>query len=105
MNDAEAAMARTERLFHRSAIPASDYDKDRYAFLAAKATFAKAEGRAGADPGRDLEGRHRGRPGRRSSSPRARWTSIKTNLERLIIRAPMDGEILQLNVRLGQLPP
>ncbi len=43
MNDAEAAMARTERLFRRNAIPASDYDKDRYAFLAAKATFAKAK--------------------------------------------------------------
>src|SRR5262249_61097195 len=28
--------------------------------------------------------------------------SIKTNLDRLTVRAPMDGEILQLNVRLGQ---
>ena len=37
-SDAEAAIARTERLFDRNAIPASDYDKDRYAFLAAKAS-------------------------------------------------------------------
>ena len=28
--------------------------------------------------------------------------SIKISLERTIVRAPMDGEILQLNVRLGQ---
>ncbi len=28
--------------------------------------------------------------------------NIKTNLERLTVRAPMDGEVLQLNVRLGQ---
>src|SRR5262249_16648696 len=28
--------------------------------------------------------------------------NIQTNLERLTVRAPMDGEILQLNVRLGQ---
>src|SRR5262249_35136037 len=43
MTAAEAAMARTERLFARNAIPASDFDKDRYAFLAAKATYAKAK--------------------------------------------------------------
>ena len=43
MNDAEAAIARTERLFDRNAIPASDYDKDRYAFLAAKASYARAK--------------------------------------------------------------
>ena len=28
--------------------------------------------------------------------------AIRTNLERLIVRAPMDGEVLQLNLRLGQ---
>ena len=28
--------------------------------------------------------------------------STNTNLERLTVRAPMDGEVLQLNVRLGQ---
>ena len=43
MDDAEAALARTERLFQRQMIAASDYDKDRYAFYAAKATYAKAK--------------------------------------------------------------
>ena len=43
MNDAEAALARTERLFQRQMIAASDYDKDRYAYYAAKATYAKAK--------------------------------------------------------------
>jgi HlyD family secretion protein len=43
MADAEAALARTERLFQRQMIAASDYDKDRYAYYAAKATYAKAK--------------------------------------------------------------
>ena len=43
MDDAEAALARTERLFQRQMIAASDYDKDRYAYYAAKATYAKAK--------------------------------------------------------------
>ena len=34
VNDAEAASARTERLYQRQMGTASDYDKDRYAFQA-----------------------------------------------------------------------
>ena len=101
MNDAEAAMARTERLFHRQMIAASDYDKDRYAFFAAKATYAKAK----ADLEKILAGTWKedieiARPPVQLAESQVE--SIKTNLERLIVRAPMDGEILQLNVRLGQ---
>ncbi len=69
MNDAEAAMARTQRLFDRNAIPASDYDKDRFAFLAAKAALRQGQGRPGARPGRHLEGGHRGRPRRGPAGP------------------------------------
>ncbi len=101
MNDAEAAMARTERLFQRNAIPASDYDKDRYAFLAAKATYAKAK----AELERVLAGTWKedievARAAVRLAQSQVE--SIKISLERLIVRAPMDGEILQLNIRLGQ---
>lgn len=101
MNDAEAAMARTERLFARNAIPASDYDKDRYAFLAAKATFAKAR----ADLERVLAGTWKEDIEVARAEvllAQSQVNSIKTNLERLIVRAPMDGEVLQLNIRLGQ---
>jgi HlyD family secretion protein len=101
MNDAEAALARTQRLFDRNAIPASDYDKDRYAFLAAKAGFAKAKA--------DLERVMAGTWKEDIEVARAavqlaqsQVDSIMISLERLIIRAPMDGEILQLNIRLGQ---
>jgi HlyD family secretion protein len=101
MNDAEAAMARTERLFQRNAIPASDYDKDRYAFLAAKATYAKAK----AELERVLAGTWKEDIEVAKAAVRlaqSQVDSIKISLDRLIVRAPMDGEILQLNIRLGQ---
>ena len=101
MNDAEAAMARTQRLFERSMIAASDFDKDRYAFLASKASYAKAK----ADLERVLAGTWKedievSRAAVRLSQSQV--ASIKTSIERLTIRAPMDGEVLQLNIRLGQ---
>jgi multidrug resistance efflux pump len=101
MNDAEAALGRTERLFSKQAIAASDYDKDRYAYAAAKATYAKAKA--------DLEKVLAGSWKEDIDIARAavllaqgQVDSIKTNLERLTVAAPMDGEILQLNIRLGQ---
>ena len=101
MADAEAALARTERLFQRQMIAASDYDKDRYAFYAAKATYAKAKA--------DLEKILAGSWKEDIEIARAavqlaqsQVESIKISLERLVVRAPMDGEVLQLNVRLGQ---
>ena len=82
-------------------ISASDYDKDRFAYYAAKATYAKAKA--------DLEKILAGSWKEDIEIARAavqlaesQVNSIKTNLERLIVRAPMDGEVLQLNVRLGQ---
>ena len=101
MADAEAALARTERLFQRQMIAASDYDKDRYAYYAARATYAKAKA--------DLEKILAGSWKEDIAIARAavqlaesQVESIKISLERLIVRAPMDGEVLQLNVRLGQ---
>jgi HlyD family secretion protein len=101
MEDAEAALARTERLFQRQMIAASDYDKDRYAFYAARATYSKAKA--------DLEKILAGSWKEDIEIARAavqlaesQVATIKTSLERLIVRAPMEGEVLQLNVRLGQ---
>jgi multidrug resistance efflux pump len=101
MDDAEAALARTERLFERKMIAASDYDKDRFAYYAAKATYAKAK----ADLEKILAGSWKedieiARTAVQLAESQVE--SIKINLERLTVRAPMDGEVLQLNVRLGQ---
>jgi HlyD family secretion protein len=101
MDDALAALGRTEKLFQRQMVAASDYDKDRYAYYAAKATHAKAK----ADLERVLAGSWKEDIEIAKADvalARSQVESIKTNLERLTIRAPMDGEILQLNVRLGQ---
>jgi multidrug resistance efflux pump len=101
MDDAEAALARTERLFQRKMIAASDHDKDRYAYVAAKATYVKAQ----SDLERVLAGSWKedieiARAALRLAQSQV--TTTKTDLERLTVRAPMDGEILQLNVRPGQ---
>jgi multidrug resistance efflux pump len=101
MDDAEAALARTERLFQRQMLAASDYDKDRYAYYAAKATYSKAK----ADLERILAGSWKEDIEIARAAvelAQSQVETIKTNLARLTVRAPMDGEILQLNVRLGQ---
>jgi len=101
LNDTEAAMARTERLYNRQMAPASDYDKDRFAFYAAKAGLTKSRA--------ELERIRRGTwkedldvAQAAVDLARSQVNSIKINLERLTVRAPSGGEILQLNVRLGQ---
>ena len=102
LNDAEVAMVRTERLFNRQMAAAGDFDKDKFAYYAAKATLAKVvaecerikrgtwkEDLAVAQANIDLA--------------QAQLESTKVDLERLTVKAPMDGDVLQLNVRLGQL--
>ncbi len=101
LNDAEAAMARTERLYNRQMIAAGDWDKDRFTFYAAKATLAKSLA--------ELERIKRGTWKEDLDVAQAavemassQVESIQINLDRLTVHAPTDGEILQLNVRLGQ---
>ncbi len=101
MNDAAAAMVRTERLYSRQTVSAGEYDRDRYAFAAAKATYARAE----AELERMLAGTWKEDIDVAKAAvvlAQSQIDAINTNLERLTVRAPMDGEILQLNVRLGQ---
>jgi len=101
MNDAGAAMARTERLYSRQTVSAGEYDRDRYAFAAAKATYARAK----AELERTLAGTWTEDIEVAKAAvvlAQSQIDGIKTSLERLTVRAPMDGEILQLNVRLGQ---
>src|SRR5262245_64381971 len=39
------------------------------------------------------------------AAAQAQMQAVETNLERLTIRAPMDGEILQVNIRQGEFAP
>jgi HlyD family secretion protein len=99
--DARAAFNRDLPLFQKQMLAASDFDKDRYTMQAAEAALAKAKAdlarlKAGAWK-EDIDVQ-------RSAVEQARSLveSIKIQLERLIVRAPVDGEILQVNVRPGQ---
>ena len=101
LDDTEAAMARSERLYNRQMIPGSDWDRDRFAYYGARATLAKVNAQ--------LELLKKGTwkedldvAWAAVELARSQVESVKTNLERLTARAPIDGAILQLNVRLGQ---
>ena len=99
--DAEAAMARSEKLYQRQMIPASDYDKDRFAYLAAKAAHA----RANADLERILAGAWKEDLEVAQAAvlqAQSQVESTRIGLERLTVRALTDGEILQVDVRPGQ---
>jgi multidrug resistance efflux pump len=101
LDDAEAAMGRTERLYQRQMAPAQDYDKDRFTYYAARAALARAQ----ADLERILAGTWKedidvARAAVQQA--KSRVESAKIDLERLTVRAMADGEVLQLNVRLGQ---
>jgi HlyD family secretion protein len=98
--DAEAAAGRSDRLYQRQMGTASDYDKDRYAFMAAKANLAKAQ----ADLNRLRVTWEADKQVSKASVAMAdsQVRSTRTQLERLVVRALTDGEILQVNVRPGQ---
>jgi HlyD family secretion protein len=100
VNDAEAASARTERLYMRQMGTASDYDKDRFTFQAAKASLSKAL----ADLNRVKITWDADKEVSKAAVAMAdsQLQSTKIQLDRLIVRALGDGEILQVNVRPGQ---
>jgi multidrug resistance efflux pump len=99
-NDMESASARTERLYTRQMGTASDYDKDRYAYQAAKASLAKAQ----ADLNRIKITWEADKQVSKAAIAMAdsQLQSTKIQLERLIVCALADGDILQVNVRPGQ---
>ena len=100
VNDTEASSARTERLYQRQMGTASDYDKDRFAFQAAKASLSKAL----ADLNRIKITWEADKQVSKAavSMSESQLKSTKIQLDRLVVRALADGEILQVNVRPGQ---
>jgi hypothetical protein len=79
---------------------ASDYDKDRFAFMAAKAALSKAL----ADLNRMKITWDADKAVAKAAIAMAdsQLQSTKIQLDRLVVRAMADGEILQVNVRPGQ---
>jgi len=100
--DAEAAYNRDAQLYQRKMLAASDYDRSHYGVLAAKAALARSEAdlaklKAGAWK-EDVEVQRAA-----VAQARSQVESMKILLERLVVRAPVDGEVLQVNVRPGQI--
>ena len=101
LDSAEVSMRRSQQLHTRQAGTASDYDRDRYAYHAAKATLARARA--------ELE---RLKKGTWEEDLRIAKVAVKLAenelegsrllLDRHKVRAPIDGDVLQLNVRPGQ---
>jgi multidrug resistance efflux pump len=98
--DAEIAYRRSESLFERRAEAAQDRDHDRYAYLGSKATLARAEAdlkRLKLTWEKDKRVYHAA-----VEQARSQVESTRINLERLVVRALVDGEVLQVHVRPGQ---
>jgi multidrug resistance efflux pump len=98
--DAEIAYRRSEALYERNAEAAQDRDHDRYAYLANKATLARMQ----ADLQRLKVTWEKDKEMYRTAvvQGRSQVESIQVNLDRLVVRALVDGEVLQVHVRPGQ---
>lgn len=98
--DAEIVAERTERLYQQHVGAASDWERDHYAYQAAQAAWVKAK----ADLERIRITWEKDKIVSKSQVAQAEAlvARIKTDLDRLIVRAPVDGRVLQVNVRLGQ---
>ena len=101
LKNAEITMNRNLRNYQQGAETASILDASRYSHSAYKATLARAK----ADYDRLLAGAWKEDVAIARSKVeqvRAQVESIKTDLERATTRAPVDGQVLQVNVRPGQ---
>lgn len=98
--DSEVAYRRSEALFLREAESPADRDKDRFAYFANKATLARTE----ADLNRLKLTWEKDKQVARATVAQARSQvdGINLNIERLTVRALVDGEVLQVHVRPGQ---
>jgi multidrug resistance efflux pump len=99
--DAQVAYNRDDQLFNKRMLAASDFDKDKYTKDAARAAWEKAKAdlaklKAGAWK-EDIDVQRAA-----VDQARSQILSIKIAIERCIVRSPVDGEILQVNVRPGQ---
>jgi multidrug resistance efflux pump len=102
LKDSEAAYYRDLALFEKKMLAASDFDKDRYTMQAVRATLAKAEAdlaklKAGSWK-EDIDVQRAA-----VEQAKAQMENIRIMLDRLVVRAPVDGQVLQVNVRPGQV--
>jgi HlyD family secretion protein len=100
LNDAEATLGRDQRLMERQMIPASDYDRDKFAYQAAKAALERAQAdlrRIEMTWEKDIAVAEAA-----VLQAESQVESVQTQIARATVRALTDGEILQVNIRPGQ---
>jgi HlyD family secretion protein len=100
LNDAELTYRRSQTLFERKVESAQDRDRDRYAYIASKATLARLE----AELSRLKATWEKDRLTSRAavSQARAQVEGIQVNLGRVLVRAAAPGRVLHVRVRPGQ---
>lgn len=101
LEDARAQLALLERLDDRRAVSENDLIRQRFAVQAAEARLLAARAqlelvRAGAW-GPDLEVARA-----QVGSARAALAAAETEQERRVVRSPIDGRVLQVNIRVGE---
>lgn len=99
--DAESAYNRDASLFHKKMLAGADFDKTRYTLQGARAALARTEAdlaklKAGAWK-EDIEVQRAA-----VEQAKSEVENIRIMLDRLVVRAPVDGEVLQVNIRPGQ---
>ncbi|MGC8643479.1 MAG: HlyD family secretion protein [Isosphaeraceae bacterium] len=99
--DAQASYNRDANLFKKKMLAAADFDKDLYTLQGARASLAKAEAdlaklKAGAWK-EDIEVQKA-----EVEQAKSQVENSKIMLDRLVVRAPVDGQVLQVNIRPGQ---
>ena len=85
LSDLKNQLVLAESVTDKRAISVEDLDRRRYAVQIAKAKLAQAKA--------DV------------ISAKAQIKETETNLDRIIVRAPVDGEILQLKIHPGEFAP
>lgn len=102
--DAKAQLAMAESVTDRRAISQEELSRRRFTTQGMEARLAEARAqlallKAGAwKPDMDVARAQ-------VAAAQAQVRAMETSLERLTVRAPMDGEILQVNVRRGEFAP
>ena len=100
LNDAELTYRRSQTLFERKVESAQDRDRDRYAYIASKATLARLEAELSRLKATWEKDQADGAGGRLAGA--AQVEGIQVNLGRVLVRAAAAGRVLHVRVRPGQ---
>ncbi len=101
LDDLQSQLSMWESVEDKRALSMQEFDRRRFAVEVAKAKYQEAvamleEKRAGAwKPEIDVARAQ-------VTSAESRASQVQTDLDRLTVRSPIDGEVLQVNVRAGE---